>query len=46
MKQKMNLMKKEMDRMTHEHKTELEARKVKITTLERQIEQLKEEVNR
>ena len=35
LKQKTNLMKKEMERMSHEHKAELEARKVKITTLER-----------
>jgi hypothetical protein len=35
MKAKNQLLKKEMERMAHEHKTEIENKRIKIDTLEK-----------
>ena len=46
MKAKNQLLKKEMERMTHEHKTEIENKRIKIDTLEKQVEQLKDDIRK
>ena len=44
--QKNSLLKKEMERLQHEHKTELQQHTTMIDTLQQQITQLKSEIKR